>query len=254
MGNKQKKVFYGTIPRNRVSRNSLEQFVNAKHPHGHRVQQQDDFHSKRLSDDSGQYTQTGRNTFDKPVTADAFDLQADIDLQHQPLSQLSTRSSQQHSERYKTILVHKSVLSSFCQPDLETKLSAHVLVRQALKGIANKCAHKNKTKPSIWNPQVVIQWFLRSEPNLSSVFEVSRRCATLLLLASGRRVHDLTLLSIKEGECVIDEGIITFWPLYGSKTDSINHRQSGWQFLSGDDQNIDPVFWIKKLLEVSQPR
>lgn len=155
---------------------------------------------------------------------------------------------------YKTILVHKSVVSSFCQPDLETKLSAHILVRQALRGIANKCAHKKRTKLSVWNPQVVIQWLLRSEPHFGSLFEVSRRCATLLLLASGRRVHDLTLLSIKEGECIIDEGIITFWPLYGSKTDTINHRQSGWQLLSGDDQNIDPVFWIKKLLEVSQSR
>lgn len=155
---------------------------------------------------------------------------------------------------YKTILVHKSVLSTFCQPDLETKLSSHILVRQTLKGIANKSASKIKPKPPVWNPQVVIQWFLQSECSYDSLFDVSRRCATLLLLASGRRVHDLTLLSVKVGDCIIEDNTITFWPLYGSKTDTINHRQSGWQLFSGNDIKIDLVFWIKKLLDVSQQR
>lgn len=156
---------------------------------------------------------------------------------------------------YKTILVHKSVVSSFCQPDLEIKLSSHILVRQALKGIANSCcATKSKIKAPIWNPQVVVEWLLRTKPNTESIFDVSRRCAILLLLASGRRVHDLTLLSVKDDKCIIEERSVTFWPLYGSKTDTINHKQSGWQLLSGDNSNIDPVLWIKTLIEVSRPR
>lgn len=155
---------------------------------------------------------------------------------------------------YKTILVHKSVISSFCQPESEVKLSSNIMVRQALRGIANKSAAKDKIRPPVWNPQVVVDWLLRSEPNLDSMFEVARRCATLLLLASGRRVHDLTLLSVKEDKFIIGDDSITFWPLFGSKTDTINHKQSGWLLLSGENWKIDPVFWIKKLIEISQQR
>lgn len=155
---------------------------------------------------------------------------------------------------YKTIQVHKSVVSSFCKPQSEEKLSSNILVRQTLRGLANKSAAKDKVKPPVWNPQVVIEWLLQSDPNLDSLFEAARRCATLLLLASGRRVHDLTLLSVKEDKCIIEDGSITFWPLFGSKTDTINHKQSGWLLLSGDNWKIDPVFWIKKLIHKSEQR
>lgn len=156
---------------------------------------------------------------------------------------------------YRTILVHKSVVSSFCHPELETKIGSHVLVRHTLRGIANKSAHKTRVlKPPIWNPQTVVDWLLESESPLDSLFEVSRRCAIILLLASGRRVHDLTLLSTSEDSLIRTDNNIVLWPRYGSKTDSINHRQSGWKLISASNKRIDPVFWINKLLEVSLER
>lgn len=156
---------------------------------------------------------------------------------------------------YKTILVHKSVVTNFCKPQDAVILSSHTLVRQALKGIANETCSKTKTnKPPIWNPQLVVDWLLRNSPKPDNLFDVSRRCATLLLLASGRRVHDLTLLSMAPDYMDDQDNHITFWPMFGSKTDSLTRRQSGWQLSPCSHHNIDLVFWLRKLLEISAPR
>lgn len=153
---------------------------------------------------------------------------------------------------YRTILTHKSVISRFGSPASESDLGSHILVKQTLKGIANKSIKHQK--PPIWNPQVLVSYLLNEQSPTESLFNASRRCAILLLLASGRRVHDLTLLSIADDKCIIDSDTITFWPEYGSKTDTPNYQQSGWQLLSGLEENIDPVFWIKKVLSLSASR
>lgn len=153
---------------------------------------------------------------------------------------------------YRTILVHKSVIANFCCPESEANLSSHILIKQVLKGIANKSI--KPVKPPIWNPQVVVNYLLSHNCSDVSIFEVSRRCAILLLLASGRRIHDLTLLSIAQDMCIVESDKITFWPCFGSKTDTLNHQQSGWQILSGLDKNIDPVFWTKRLIDLNRLR
>lgn len=156
---------------------------------------------------------------------------------------------------YRTILVHKSVVTNFCRPQDTAILSSHTLVRQVLKGIANEtCAKTKVNKPPIWNPQLVIDWLVHNDPISDNLFDISRRCAILLLLASGRRVHDLTLLSVAPDHMEDHDGRITFWPKYGSKTDCLARRQSGWELSSGPHANIDLVRWLRRLVELSAPR
>lgn len=154
---------------------------------------------------------------------------------------------------YSSIALHKSVVSTFCPVQAGPPLSSHIVVKQMLKAIAlskPKCH-----KPPIWNIADLCSYLISNEPDQNSLFEVSRRCAILLLLCSGRRLHDLTLLSIKSPNCVIEDNHIIFWPIFGSKTDSATHRQSGWRLLScSTSSNIDPVFWIKRLILLSQER
>jgi len=92
-------------------------------------------------------------------------------------------------------------------------------------------------------------------PDRSSLFEVSRHVAVLLLLASGRRVHDLTLLSVDEDNFQDLGDSIVFWPEFGSKTDSADQQQSGWQL---SHQETEPVFdvlsWVRQLLVLSRQR
>lgn len=109
-------------------------------------------------------------------------------------------------------------------------------------------------KPPIWNPKLLLQYMTMYNINENNLYQVSRHTATLLLLSSGRRVHDLTLLGI-DIDNLIDEGnAIVLWPIFGSKTDNVNCRQSGWRLKEHPVKQLNMVFWIKRLLHVSSDK
>lgn len=150
-----------------------------------------------------------------------------------------------------TILVHKSAISTFCGPNIVENLSSHFLVKQILKAVS--LARPATRRLQIWDPRIVVDWLSTAESK-ETLFEASRRTAIILLLASGRRVHDLTLLKVSN-DCLIEgEGEIILHPTFGSKTDSSTHRQSSWQLIEHSDKGICPVFWIRRLVKLSQNR
>lgn len=154
---------------------------------------------------------------------------------------------------YSTIAVHKSVVCTFCRPPSGFSLGSHIIIKQVLKGIALK--QPPKAKSPIWDINVLIRYLVDKSPSKMSLFEISKRTAILLLLCSGRRVHDLTLLSINKENFVRSNDSIVFWPIFGSKTDNITYKQSGWCLLKCEsNSNIDPIYWIDKLLEYSNGR
>ncbi|XP_063386198.1 uncharacterized protein LOC134672227 [Cydia fagiglandana] len=154
---------------------------------------------------------------------------------------------------YKTILLYKSVVSTLCNTEAAERLSTHVPVKHVLKSIALR--NPIDKKPPIWNVEVLIDYLRKSKINHDNIFEVCRRTALLLLLCSGRRIHDLTLLNIDRNHCVFSDGSIIFWPMFGSKTDCANYRQSGWRLLANEScQNLDPVFWFKKTVSLLKGR
>lgn len=154
---------------------------------------------------------------------------------------------------YSTILVYKSAISTLCDPSSDNRLSSHVLVKHALKAIRNK--NPRVDKAPIWDTDCLRASLLNTPVNENSLFECSKRAATLLLLCSGRRVHDLCLLRIDSNNCFVSENSITFWPEFGSKTDSSTHRQSGWRFLvNKESKALDPTFWLKKVISLSTER
>lgn len=154
---------------------------------------------------------------------------------------------------YSTICLHKSVVSTFCPVSSGPPLSSHVIVRQALKAIS--LGRPSSSKAPIWDIKDLCKYLQDHMPDNTSLYEVSKRCAILLLLCSGRRVHDLTLLNLSRSKCVIQPDSVIFWPDFGSKTDNATNRQSGWKLLHyPPNVNIDPVYWIKKLIFLSQTR
>ncbi|CAH0728429.1 unnamed protein product, partial [Brenthis ino] len=177
-----------------------------------------------------------------PVGADLAQYLADLHFKHR----LS----------YKTILVHKSVVATLCTTENNAKLSSNILVKQILKAIAANYA-KNRVETNIWDTHIVISWLSSRNPPILNMWEISRRCAILLLLCSGRRVHDLTLLSISDSNFIDDTeaNCLTFWPMFGSKTDSVSYTQSGWKLYSNNENpNIDPVLWVRKLIQFGKDR
>lgn len=150
----------------------------------------------------------------------------------------------------KTVALHKSVVATFSHPGQSEVLSSSPIVRRVMKAIQLK---KPTQKQQTWDVSIVIEWMLANPPKEDSLFEISRYVALMLVLSSGRRIHDLTLLRISNENMERRGNSIIFWPVFGSKTDSVAHRQSGWQIKKGEI-SFDPVFWIEKLIQVSNHR
>lgn len=151
---------------------------------------------------------------------------------------------------YRTILVHKSVIASICETLSDIKISSNHLIRHILKAVS--ISRPIPPKLPIWDARIVIKFLKNTKPNINSLYDVSRRTATILLLASGRRVHDLTLLHC-DSEHFVDSGdTITLYPVFGSKTDSVSYHQSNWTLLNSPDRNTNPLFWLRTLINISQ--
>lgn len=156
---------------------------------------------------------------------------------------------------YSTILVHKSVVVTLANPLLGQSLSSHPLITTMLKALSNNnCSTRVAARSRIWNIQDLVQWLRTHVPLPDSIFQISRHVALLLLIASGRRVHDLTLLHIDKDHCEITDKTVIFWPSFGSKSDSARHRQSGWQLGCSGDPALSLVIWIKCLINVLADR
>uniref|UniRef100_A0A8D9ATD5 Tyr recombinase domain-containing protein n=2 Tax=Cacopsylla melanoneura TaxID=428564 RepID=A0A8D9ATD5_9HEMI len=135
----------------------------------------------------------------------------------------------------KSILLHKSVVATFSNPDVSSSLSSHPVVTRMIKGIAAaRPAHSPRV---IWNTSDLLDSIRKHSPSPSSFFQVSRHLAILLLLASGRRIHDLTLLKIDSAHLQISADFVIFWPGFGSKTDSTSYQQSGWRLSASPMEN-----------------
>lgn len=158
-----------------------------------------------------------------------------------------------HHLSYNTILLHKSVVSTLCNTDTSGHLSSHVLVKHILKSIALK--NPKTAKPPVWDVSKLTEFLTNYTVDVTNNFQISRHTAILLLLCSGRRIHDLTLLTIDPSHCVRSDDNIIFWPRFGSKTDSSTYRQSGWKMLSNSNNcKLNPVFWIHKTIDLLKER
>lgn len=154
---------------------------------------------------------------------------------------------------YNTILLHKSVVSTLCNVEMSSQLSSHVLVKHILKSIAlekPKCS-----KPPIWDVSKLISFLSNYTVDIDNPFQISRHTATILLLCSGRRIHDLTLLRVDPDHYIRSDDGVILWPQFGSKTDCSNRRQSGWKLLINPNNcNLNPIFWIERTIELLNER
>ncbi|KAF9795754.1 hypothetical protein SFRURICE_006926 [Spodoptera frugiperda] len=158
-----------------------------------------------------------------------------------------------HNLSYNTIILHKSVVSTLCNAERSSQLSSHVLVKHILKSIAlknPKCA-----KPPIWDISQLVTYLSNYTVNENNIFQISRHTAIILLLCSGRRIHDLTLLQVDPDHYIKSDDSVTLWPQFGSKTDCSTRRQSGWKLLTNpNNSNLNPIFWLEKTVQILHER
>lgn len=150
---------------------------------------------------------------------------------------------------YRTILVHKSTIASVCETVSNVKISSSLIVKHILKAIS--LAKPVPLKVPIWDARIVINHLKNTFPS-NTLYDISRRTATILLLTSGRRVHDLSLLHCDSDHFIDNIDSITLFPMFGSKTDSSSYQQSSWTLLASPDRNTDPVFWLRTLEKVTK--
>lgn len=151
---------------------------------------------------------------------------------------------------YRTILLHKSAVSTYCAGGSED-LSKNFFVHQVLKAIS--LATPQERKSPIWDTKLIFDW-LKNETITDTVFDIARRTAIILLLASGRRVHDLTLLDLSKDNFIEKHNELILWPRFGSKTDNASSRQSGWLLREHPIECLCPVRHVKKLMQATESR
>lgn len=151
----------------------------------------------------------------------------------------------------RSIALHKSVVTTFSNPENSERLSSHPLVKRTLKAVFS--SHPPIAKPLSWEVGQLIEYLNQYDFDSNSLYQVSRHTAALLLM-SGRRVHDLTLLDISPHHYETYDDHLIFWPQFGSKTDSTTYRQSGWSINSYNSQKLNAVFWVKKLITLGETR
>lgn len=153
----------------------------------------------------------------------------------------------------RTIALHKSVVATMANPQRSEELTSHHLVKHVLKAIFLKNPPTKKAIP--WKINDLLDFLRTYVINEDSLFQIFRHTCVLLLLASGRRVHDLTLLSIQKGLFMDNGDEVILWPQFGSKTDSSTYRQSGWVLKNNTNEaRLNLVLWIKKSISASQER
>lgn len=155
----------------------------------------------------------------------------------------------------RTIALHKSVVANFSNPLRAEELSSHPTVRRIVKGTFAESPPTIKVLS--WKIEDLLSYLKTYTITENSLFAISRHTCILLLLATGRRVHDLTLLSIENGAYEDKGNEVIFWPKFGSKTDTNSYRQSGWLLKKPSNisnKQLDLVYWIKKLIFVSTDR
>ncbi|CAH2215499.1 jg27372, partial [Pararge aegeria aegeria] len=154
---------------------------------------------------------------------------------------------------YNTILLHKSVIATLCNANSSGILGSHTLVKHVLKSIALK--QPVASRPSTWNIDDLLSYLTNRKIDSNNTFITSRHTAALLLLCSGRRIHDLTLFRVDSDHLIISNDYVILWPVFGSKTDSATYRQSGWKLLKNSENvNLDPVYWIHRTIDILKDR
>lgn len=154
---------------------------------------------------------------------------------------------------HNTIMLHKSVVSSLCNVEMSSQLSSHVMVKHVLKAISLK--NPKHTKPPIWDISDLVKFLSTYSIDTNNMYQTSRHTAILLLLCSGRRIHDLTLLRVDPDHYIESDNCVTLWPDFGSKTDSSNYKQSGWKLIvNNESKQLDPIFWVKTTVSLLKNR
>ena len=148
--------------------------------------------------------------------------------------------------QYRTIALHRSVLSSML-PDFDGhSVGNHPTVARLLKGVFNRRPPSRRLFQS-WDVSKVFSSFSAS----SDFADLQQKAAFLIAMASSRRPSELATLRCDAAFMIIDEAAVRFLPSALSKTDRQTHLGPAIciaRLPSSDDASLCPVAALEALL------
>ena len=118
-----------------------------------------------------------------------FDSFSEVDILNFLQSFLEARA------RYNTVNIVWSSIQFFVRRSPRAAVCDHWKIRDFMRG-AKRVALPPLPKPSVWDPQLILDLF-KSKRHPTTFFAAAAKALTLLLLATGFRVDDVTKLSSK---------------------------------------------------------
>jgi hypothetical protein len=153
-----------------------------------------------------------------------------------------------------TVLVYKSVIVTFAHPLYKLQLEQSDDLRRMLLGM--KAQRPSRIPPPVWSKDDVLQQLSRRSPDRDSIYDVSRHLLLLMLLYSGRRVHDMSLLRAAAGDMIVSDDAAVFQPIFGSKTDGragSDFHQSKIGFRRHDSWSLSVPHVLRRYLQLTRP-
>ena len=150
-----------------------------------------------------------------------------------------------------TICVKKSAIFQFLPQPVYKSIVKSTEFRLFLQGL--KKSQPRVKKSFIWNVETVIAALANTVVNKESLYLLGRHLALLILLFSGRRVHDLSLLSIAFGNILWEDDAVVLQPIHGSKMDSYSRKQLPIRFVNGPHVSLSIPTLLEYYLRLSQP-
>ena len=122
---------------------------------------------------------------------------------------------------YRTITLHRSVLSSMFPPVGGFSLGTHPVLSRLVRGVFQQRPPSRRLFPS-WDVASVFAVFSSMTPPLDFI-SLQRRCAFLLAMATSRRPSELAALRCDAAFMILSADQVRFLPSRLSKTDRQRH-------------------------------
>ena len=122
---------------------------------------------------------------------------------------------------YNTVNLHRSAISGTLPPVDGVPVGAHPLVKRLLKGVFHRRPPRRRLFPS-WDAGAIFAVF-NSWTRPLAPFQLLRKCAFLLAMASARRPSELASFKFSSNFMILSGDSVRFLPSKLSKTDRVGH-------------------------------
>jgi hypothetical protein len=152
--------------------------------------------------------------------------------------------------RPSTVASRKSALLTLMNADAAREIRESVQFQKFMQGMFK--AHPKVQGAAIWDAAVVLTKLSIYVFPRSSLYFLGRHIAVLIQLLGGRRVHDLSLLTIQPSQLLFVEDQVWLQPGFGSKTDRFAKIQGPMKFVNGDCELLSLPILIRKYLDLTK--